>query len=119
MCRFTPIVFEAWLLDAQTRACQTEPMKVLHCVVRGRVQGVGFRYFVMDEAKRIGVNGWVRNLPDGDVELEAKGTDVELQEFLSRVRQGPALSRVDQVLVDWREGGILTEGSLWGMDYRF
>jgi len=73
----------------------------------------------MDEARQLNVNGWVRNLPDGDVELEAAGEKEDLEKLLVRVRQGPILSRVDQVLSDWREGEAPSEGSSWGVEYRF
>ena len=66
-------------------------------LVRGRVQGVGFRYFVLGEARSLGISGFTRNLPDGNVEIQAAG-DVEALEALARtLKQGPALSRVDGV----------------------
>jgi acylphosphatase len=63
----------------------------------GRVQGVGFRWFVLGEARRLGVRGWVRNNGDGSVELEAAGTVAELTELRSRVAVGPPAARVDQI----------------------
>lgn len=77
---------------------------LFHAVVRGRVQGVGFRYFVRREAQELGLTGWVRNCPDGSVELEAEGDAVQLAELEKRLRQGPALSRVDEVTVDHPAG---------------
>jgi acylphosphatase len=62
--------------------------------VSGRVQGVGFRYFVQDAAQREGVRGWVRNLGDGRVEAFAQGDADALARFEARVRQGPSMSRV-------------------------
>ena len=47
---------------------------ILHAIVRGRVQGVGFRYWVLEQARAQGLKGWVRNCPDGTVEVEAEGT---------------------------------------------
>ena len=71
----------------------------LHAVVRGRVQGVGFRYFVRQRAEAHGVSGFVRNLPDGSVELHAEGTSDALSAFEADVRRGPSFGRVDEALV--------------------
>ena len=59
-------------------------------LITGRVQGVGFRYFVEREARRIGVTGWARNLDDGRVEVHANGTAQQLDDLEARLRQGPA-----------------------------
>jgi acylphosphatase len=67
--------------------------------VTGRVQGVGFRYFARSAAGRIGVEGFVRNMPDGSVQAEVQGRPEEVDQFLDAVRQGPPGSRVDQVSV--------------------
>lgn len=64
-------------------------------VVKGLVQGVYFRYFTREAALKIGVSGWVRNLLNGDVEIEAQGTEDKLELFLKQVRRGPELSRVE------------------------
>ena len=66
-------------------------------VVRGRVQGVGFRWFVEREAHVLGVSGWVRNNADGSVEVLAQGTRDQLLGLRSRLRQGPRAARVDDV----------------------
>jgi acylphosphatase len=71
--------------------------RTVHWLISGRVQGVGFRYHVLDAARRYGVRGDVRNLPDGRVELRASGG--ELEPFLGEVRVGPYGARVDQVEV--------------------
>jgi len=63
----------------------------------GRVQGVGFRYFVWREAEALGVHGWVRNRADGTVEALAQGTNEELDRFLDRLQEGPRWSRVISV----------------------
>ena len=65
--------------------------------VRGRVQGVGFRWFVEREAKTLGISGWVRNNSDGSVEVLASGTQEQLSGLRSRLQQGPRASRVDNV----------------------
>ena len=66
-------------------------------LVRGRVQGVGFRWFVEREAHILGVAGWVRNNADGAVEVFAQGTADQLSGLRSRLREGPRAARVDAV----------------------
>ena len=66
-------------------------------LVRGRVQGVGFRWFVEREAHMLGVAGWVRNNADGAVEVLAQGTRDQLSALLGRLQQGPRAARVDRV----------------------
>ncbi len=66
-------------------------------VVRGRVQGVGFRWFVEREAHILGIAGWVRNNSDGTVEVLAMGTRDQLSGLRSRLREGPRAARVDEV----------------------
>ena len=68
-------------------------------VVRGRVQGVGFRWFVEAEAHRLGIAGWVRNNADGSVEVLAQGSSEQLAALHARLRQGPRSARVDDVEV--------------------
>ena len=63
-------------------------------IVRGRVQGVGYRYFVMREAAALGVSGFARNLPDGTVEVIAEAADDVLDLFEDRLRQGPSFASV-------------------------
>ena len=66
-------------------------------VIRGRVQGVGFRYFIADAAAREGIAGWVRNLADGRVEIAAEGDAEAVDRFERAVRQGPSHARVDEI----------------------
>jgi acylphosphatase len=68
-------------------------------LVRGRVQGVGFRWFVEREAHMLQIAGWVRNNPDGTVEVQAQGTREQLAGLHSRLREGPRAARVDDVEV--------------------
>jgi len=70
-----------------------------HYFVHGRVQGVGFRWFVRRVAEELGLVGWVRNVPDGRVEAEAAGTPEQLAAFEQRLRQGPPGARVTNVEV--------------------
>jgi len=67
--------------------------------VMGRVQGVGFRYFVLREAANLGVDGWVRNCADGTVEALARGTTEDLGRLKERIQEGPRSSRVISVSV--------------------
>ena len=71
-----------------------------HYLVVGRVQGVGFRWFVEREAQLIGVSGWVRNREDGAVEVLARGSDTQLSSLYDRLREGPRAARVDRVEVE-------------------
>ncbi len=66
-------------------------------LVRGRVQGVGFRWFVWREADRLGLRGIARNLPDGSVEVMAEGLENALEEFERALNRGPATARVEHV----------------------
>ncbi len=66
-------------------------------LVRGRVQGVGFRWFVEREAHTLGIAGWVRNNADGSVEVLAMGSRDQISSLRSRLRQGPRAARVDDV----------------------
>lgn len=67
--------------------------------VSGRVQGVGFRWFVVTEAERLGLRGWVRNTTDGAVELEAAGPESAIAELRRRLENGPPAARVHHVTV--------------------
>ena len=66
-------------------------------VVSGRVQGVGFRYFVQEAATVEGLIGWVRNLPDGRVEILAEGDAEAVERFSRHIERGPSLARVERV----------------------
>ena len=72
-------------------------METRRYLVRGRVQGVGFRWFVEAEARTLGLAGWVRNNPDGSVEVLAVGSREQLVALRGRLQQGPRAARVDAV----------------------
>src|SRR5579863_4422718 len=74
-----------------------KPVQARRYLVRGRVQGVGFRWFVEREAHMLGIAGWVRNNHDGSVEIFAQGTRDQLSGLHSRLREGPRAARVDAV----------------------
>jgi acylphosphatase len=73
-------------------------MMVLHFLIQGRVQGVGFRWFVHREASELDLRGWVRNTEEGDVEVVASGTAEDLAELRASLRRGPRGSRVDRLI---------------------
>ncbi len=80
-----------------TRGADTADRRGLFLRVFGRVQGVGFRWYVRDAAREAGVSGWARNAADGTVEIEAGGSPAALKRLLEAVRRGPPASRVDRV----------------------
>ncbi len=77
-------------------------LKQAHLTVRGRVQGVFFRASAQREAKRLGLTGWVRNRPDGAVEMCVEGEEEELKEIIAWANRGPSAARVEKVDVRWR-----------------
>lgn len=77
-------------------------LKQVHVVVRGRVQGVFFRASSQREARRLGLTGWVRNRPDGNVEVLAEGEEEGLKELIAWANRGPTSARVERVEVRWR-----------------
>lgn len=74
----------------------------LHARVLGRVQGVSFRYFVVEQALKFDLVGWVRNLSDGSVEVSAEGTRPNLEQLLTALRTGPPMARVASVEYEWQ-----------------
>jgi acylphosphatase len=79
-------------------------MHYLHLRVHGRVQGVGYRHFIVVEAGRLGLHGMVRNLPNGEVEVIADGDRAVLERLVERARLGPAHAAVTDLHADWGEG---------------
>ena len=72
-------------------------MPAARFVVQGRVQGVGYRYFVLRYAEELGVSGYARNQPDGTVEVVAEGDDAALAKLAERLNEGPSFSHVSGV----------------------
>ncbi|OGG43640.1 MAG: hypothetical protein A3F84_21405 [Candidatus Handelsmanbacteria bacterium RIFCSPLOWO2_12_FULL_64_10] len=87
----------------------------LHILVDGVVQGVGFRFFTERMAGRYGLSGWVRNLPDGRVEIEVEGEEGVLNAFMRDVRRGPPHAHVTNVQVNPRPA----TGHYDGFEVRF
>jgi acylphosphatase len=75
--------------------------KRVHVIVNGRVQGVGFRIFVEEEADRLDLTGWVRNLYSGEVELVAEGEELSLVAFCEKINKGPSLSHIREFNLEW------------------
>ena len=81
-----------------------------HLTVRGRVQGVGFRWYVVREARALGVRGWVRNRSDGAVEAVGEGPKDALHSWIDAVRRGPPAARVTDIEATWSEADALHHG---------
>ncbi len=73
----------------------------LHMIIEGHVQGVGFRFFVLEQALRLGLKGWVRNRLAGQVEVMAEGAQPVLTDFLGAVKQGPRMSYIADITTEW------------------
>jgi acylphosphatase len=73
----------------------------VHVTVRGRVQGVGYRNWTYSQAKLLKLNGWVKNLPEGAVEITLEGPEGPLQSLLTFLKTGPALAKVSSVEARW------------------
>ena len=80
-----------------------EELKIerLHAWVEGSVQGVGFRFFVIQHAGQLGLTGWVRNLWDGRVEVVAEGPRIKLETLLNNIKEGPRSASVSKVKTEW------------------
>jgi len=85
-------------------------MRQLHVIVHGKVQGVWYRAWTRDTANEMGVTGWVRNMTSGDVEATAYGDAVLLEQFLTRLWDGPPLARVTAIDTEWSESNDTFKG---------
>jgi acylphosphatase len=101
------------MLEVGTPATYSlDEVERLHGFVHGDVQGVGFRYFLMREAQRLGLTGWVRNRDDGTVEFVAEGSRANLELLKQAAERGPRMARVDRVEGRWSPAA----GGLGGFD---
>ncbi|MBU8923001.1 MAG: acylphosphatase [Bacteroidales bacterium] len=89
-------------------------MSRMRLTVSGIVQGVGFRFFARSVAKQLKLDGHVRNLPDGAVEVEVQGSEDDLGEFVHRLGKGPVSSRIDDIRVEY-----IPEQKCDGFEIRF
>jgi acylphosphatase len=82
----------------QFRGFRQQDMLAKHYLIRGRVQGVGYRYFALGAAERLGVKGFVRNLHHGEVEIHAEADKVRLELFKLELARGPRMAEVTEVI---------------------
>ncbi len=73
----------------------------VHLIVRGRVQGVWFRAGTQEQALQLGLCGWVKNCPDGSVEIHAQGEKETLEQFINWCRKGPPAAQVSDLDIEW------------------
>ena len=90
----------------------------VHAIVRGRVQGVGYRAETQQQGRMLGLVGWVRNLPDGSVELEAEGPRAALDALLAWAALGPPGARVDALETRWLGAKEDAAGAARGFEVR-
>ena len=76
-------------------------VKSVHIIVEGTVQGVGFRYFVQQQAIALKLTGWVRNKHDEKVEILAQVEEIQLQQLITFVRVGPSMAHVTDLEIEW------------------
>jgi acylphosphatase len=84
-------------------------MQTVHLVIKGKVQGVFFRASTKDKANELGIKGWVKNMPDGNVEVLAAGNKDQLENFIEWCRRGPKQAIVSDVVVSNAEESFLNE----------
>ncbi len=87
----------------------------LQARIQGRVQGVGFRHFVLEKAQRLDLVGYVQNLADGDVAVFAEGDEEDLKKLEKFLNRGPFMARVTQVKTEWKEA----EGNFSTFEVKF
>jgi acylphosphatase len=92
--------------------------KIVWVRIAGHVQGVGFRAFVLHEAERLGVNGWVRNRNNGDVEALLAGADAAVEKLIAACRRGPPQARVVNLIMGEPAPGLLAELPIRGFTQR-
>lgn len=79
-------------------------MQQAHVFISGRVQGVSYRYFVLQNAQELGITGWVRNIDDGRVEAVFQGEKGHIDQMLALCKEGPSLAEVNHIDNTWEEG---------------
>ena len=86
------------------------------CRAHGRVQGVGFRFFVQQTAREIGLTGWVKNMPDGTVTMEVQGDAEQIEIFAKKLKKGGGFIRVDRLDMETAEQ-VITDEQDFGIRY--
>jgi len=84
-------------------------MKQAHVFISGNVQGVGYRYFVKSNARKLGLTGWVRNTEDGGVEVLLQGEEYLIEKMIAQCKEGPFLAEVEHIGFEWEETEELLE----------
>jgi len=69
-------------------------------IVKGRVQGVSYRFFTLQLANMLNITGWVKNLDNGDVEIVAQGSDMKLKQFIEQLWRGPEGANVEDIIIE-------------------
>lgn len=82
-------------------------MTELYSVISGKVQQVAYRAYIQEAAMELGIFGWVRNLPNGTVEVLAQGYPDVLKDFVEHLHEGSLMAKVDSVAVDWRTATVV------------
>jgi acylphosphatase len=88
-------------MESMTSQDETNDIQELHAYVHGWVQGVGYRYFVVNNALALGLRGYTRNQSDGSVEVLAQGTRPALERLLIMLQHGPSAAEVSEVRTQW------------------
>jgi acylphosphatase len=84
-------------------------MRTVHLIIKGKVQGVYYRASAKDVAKEVGVTGWVKNMPDGNVEAIVSGSEERVEKFIEWCRKGPKNAEVSEVIVSDSKEKPLTD----------
>ena len=93
------------MAETQLMSSPPEDTLTVNIKITGKVQGVGFRYFVLRQAQELDINGWVSNKSNGDVEALTQGEKADLEQFIAKVKEGPSFSRVEDVSLNWVNKG--------------
>ncbi len=91
------------MMESMNQSSSMNETQELHATVRGQVQGVGFRYFVVQKAQSLGLRGYARNDSNGAVEVLAQGPRPALERLLTLLWQGPSAAQVREVINVWRQ----------------
>jgi acylphosphatase len=101
LCAFRQLCYYG-AMNHESQSDRNDTQELL-ATVRGRVQGVGFRYYVVERASALGLRGYARNQRNGNVEVLAQGPRPALERLLTLLRQGPAAAHVQDVQITWRQ----------------
>ena len=82
----------------------------IHAIITGHVQGVGYRFYARNQAHKLGIKGWVKNLDNEDVEVLAQGSRDILEQFIRFLKKGPELSQIDNIDINWQNPSIIYDG---------